>query len=67
MNNQLRKTVMSTFEAVMNIECNDECTEELYIQSFQTLIDSGHIWGLQGSYGRTAMSLIEAGLCTKVK
>ena len=56
---------MKTFDAVMNIECNDECTEEPYIQSFQTLIDSGHIWGLQGSYGRTAMGLIEAGLCTR--
>ena len=58
---------MEIIDAIMNIECNDECTEELYIQSFQTLIHSGHIWGLQGSYGRTAMSLIEAGLCTKVK
>jgi hypothetical protein len=56
---------MSTFDAIMNIECNDECTEELYIESFQTLIDSGHIWGLQGFYGRTAMALIEAGLCTQ--
>ena len=58
---------MSTLDAIMNIECNDECTEELYIQSFQTLIDSGHIWGLQGSYGRTAMALIEAGYCTERK
>jgi hypothetical protein len=56
---------MEIIDAIMNIECNDECTEELYIQSFQTLIDSGHIWGLQGSYGRTAMGLIEAGLCTR--
>lgn len=58
---------MSTFDAIMNIECNDECTEELYIQSFQTLIDSGDVWGLQGFYGRTAMALIEAGLCTERK
>ncbi len=56
---------MDTFDAIMNIECNDECTEELYIQSFQTLIDSGDVWGLQGFYGRTAMALIEAGLCTR--
>ena len=56
---------MNTFEAVMNIECNDECTEELYIQSFQTLIDSGDAWSFQGWYGRTAMGLIEAGLCTR--
>jgi hypothetical protein len=56
---------MSTFDAIMNIECNDECTEELYIQSFQTLIDSGDAWSLQGFYGRTATALIEAGLCTQ--
>ena len=56
---------MSTYDAVMNIECNDECTEELYIQSFQSLIDSGAAWTLQGWYGRTAMALIEAGLCTR--
>lgn len=58
---------MDIMDAIMNIECNDECTEELYIQSFQTLIDSGDVWGLQGFYGRTAMALIEAGLCTERK
>jgi hypothetical protein len=56
---------MDMIDAIMNIECNDECTEELYIQSFQTLIDSGAVWSLQGFYGRTAMALIEAGLCTR--
>lgn len=55
---------MDTLDAIMNIESNDECTEELYIESFQTLIDSGDVWELQGFYGRTAMALIEAGLCT---
>jgi hypothetical protein len=30
---------------------------------FQTLIDIGFAWQLQDSYGRTAHSLIEAGLC----
>jgi hypothetical protein len=56
---------MEIIDAIMNIECNNECTEELYIQSFQTLIDSGHIWGLQDFYGRTATDLIDAGLCTR--
>lgn len=56
---------MEIIDAIMNIECNDGCTEELYIKSFQTLIDSGHIWGLENSYGRTATGLIDAGLCTR--
>ena len=56
---------MEMIDAIMNIECNDECTEELYIQSFQSLIDSGMVWGLQGWYGRTAVRLIEAGLCER--
>ena len=34
---------MDMIDAIMNIECNDECTEELYIESFQTLIDNGDI------------------------
>lgn len=30
---------------------------------FQAMIDDGTVWGLQGTYGRTAADLIEAGLC----
>jgi hypothetical protein len=56
---------MKIFDAIMNIECNDDCSEELYIESFQTLIDTGIVWQLQGCYGRTAAALIEAGLCQK--
>jgi hypothetical protein len=33
------------------------------IDLFQNLINSGLAWQLQGSYGRQAMRLIEAGLC----
>lgn len=38
-------------------------TREEYIAAMQELIDSGMAWRLEGSVGREAMSLIEAGDC----
>lgn len=35
---------------------------EACLALFTTLVETGIVWGLQGSYGRTAMDLIEAGL-----
>ena len=40
-----------------------EMNEEEMISFFQELINTGLAWKLQGSYGRTAMNLIEEGLC----
>lgn len=37
-------------------------TEDETVELFQELVDSGLVWDLQGSYGRTAKALIEAGL-----
>lgn len=54
---------MSVSDAIMDIECND-VSDERYIECFQLLIDDGIVWELQGFYGRIAMRLINAGLCT---
>ncbi len=40
-----------------------EMEENEMLDFFQSLIDSGDVWGLQGIYGRTAATLIEAGYC----
>jgi hypothetical protein len=39
--------------------------EDQIVEGFQALIDSGLVWRLQGHYGRTAVALIEAGLCSR--
>jgi len=53
---------MNTMEAIMNVEMGC-CSEEEYIASMQHLIDTGVVWRLQGSYGRRAVEMIEAGVC----
>jgi hypothetical protein len=42
---------------------NGELDEDKIIEGFQHLIDKGIVWELQGSYGRMAKSLIDAGYC----
>ena len=44
---------------------NGSMTNEETIKFFQELIDSGMAWKLQGHYGRTAIHLLEVGLCTE--
>ena len=54
------KEVVSKIMEYEGGEMDHEQMEEF----FQELIDSGLAWELQGHYGRTAVSLIDAGLCT---
>ena len=42
-----------------------ELDEEGIIDMFLELITSGMAWKLQGSYGRTAKALIDAGYCAE--
>ena len=44
------------------IDCE---SEDQYIDAWQTLVDTGLAWQLQGWFGRTAANLIDAGLCTR--
>jgi hypothetical protein len=55
---------LSIFDATMIVEGAEEASEEQYFEAWQLLIDTGTAWSLQGFFGRTAASLIEAGYCT---
>ena len=54
---------MNTVDFIIAYE-SGEATEEQVIENFQRMIDDGTVWQLQGSYGRMAAALIEAGHCT---
>lgn len=54
---------MSNIDFIMRFE-NGECEEHEVVEEFQKMIDDNSVWQLQGSYGRTATSLIEQGYCT---
>jgi hypothetical protein len=56
-------TRFDALDFIIRYETGDVDEDEI-IEGFQQLVDSGLAWSLQGSYGRTAASLIEAGLVT---
>ena len=54
--------MMETYQAVGLAEGFIEAdTEEQVLEAWQTLVDTGMAWQLQGWFGRTARHLIEEG------
>lgn len=54
---------MNTFDAVGIAEGWIEAeSEDQVIQAWQTLVDTGMAWKLQGFFGRTAQALIDQGV-----
>ena len=51
---------------IIDYEAGLLSSEEI-VKGFQHMIDTGIVWHLQGSYGRTAAYLIDAGLCHSVE
>lgn len=60
---------MTLYEASSIVEgfCGYEPSETQLNAAWQYLIDTGACWMLQGWYGRSAMALIEAGVCRPAK
>lgn len=56
--------IWTPYDACAAVEGFDgeEHDEETILSAWQYLVDTGLAWSLQGSYGRSAMSLIEQGL-----
>ena len=50
---------------IIDFESGEMTDEDAVVEFYQYLVDSGLAWSLQGFYGRTASSLIEAGLVTR--
>ena len=57
---------MNTYNAVGIAEGFVEPeSEDQIVEAWQTLIDTGLVWQLQGWFGRQAQRLIDEGVCTR--
>ncbi len=54
---------MDSAKAIEIIESKEDATQEEEVAAWQYLINTGICWDLQGFYTRTAMRLIEEGVC----
>ena len=52
---------MADLEAVEIIEGMSEASNDRMVDAYAHLIKSGMVWQLQGSYGRSAQTLIDIG------
>tara|TARA_Y100000114_G_scaffold131364_1_gene129537 strand:- start:49 stop:273 length:225 start_codon:yes stop_codon:yes gene_type:complete len=57
------RPITSIIDAIEVIEL-DEDNEADHIAAWQYLIDTGAVWQLQGIYGRTAVYLLQEGICS---
>ena len=53
---------MDVYTAVAIAEGMQDADDEEMLDAYQYLVDTGIIWKLQGSFGRVAQHLIDAGL-----
>lgn len=58
------REITSVTDAILTIECDEDASETDQIAAWQYLIDTGIVWQLQGTYGRTAAYLIDEGICS---
>lgn len=56
------ETEMDMFTAVAIAEGMVEADDDETLDAYQYLVETGIIWKLQGSFGRVAQHLIDAGL-----
>lgn len=53
---------MDLFTAVAIVEGMQEAEDDEMLDAYQHLVDTGIVWKLQGSFGRVAQHMIDAGL-----